>query len=382
MSEFIPQLRQLKVSPEKLVVDPNNPRLITHEKDAFDESQALDLMDNTISKMRDPSGKDKYKIKELENSIKENGWWPIDFIFAKKFGSDERYLVLEGNRRVTAIKNLRNNPDTDSELIAELDLIDVMEITDNIPVKSLQKKITYLLGVRHHGSLTKWTPFAQANNIYNRYLEIAKQSTEDFTWDENIGQEVADALSIKIKDVKARLQVYRAMEQLADLREIKESVEKGGGIKDRYYSVCSEVLLSSNRQLRDYIHKDARDFYLDDESLHKMNNLCHFNQPNREESPINNPLEWRKLANILKEENVERKQQMLEEVEVNKRKPSEVWAERAVELQKMVWDKWLKKVHSILKKVTFGDDLSSDTAKNAIKRLIMLVDTLDAKDRK
>jgi hypothetical protein len=42
MSEFIPQLRQLKVSPEKLVVDPNNPRLITHEKDAFDESQAFD----------------------------------------------------------------------------------------------------------------------------------------------------------------------------------------------------------------------------------------------------------------------------------------------------------------------------------------------------
>jgi len=382
MTNFIPQLKQLKISPDKLVLDPNNPRLITREEDTYKKEQALDLMDNTISKMRDADGNDKYKIKELENSIKENGWWPIDFVFVKKCGSDERYLVLEGNRRVTAIKNLRNDRDTDIKLIEELDFIDVMEITDDIEEKDLQKKVTYLLGVRHHGSLKKWTPFAQANNIYNRYLEMAEQTSEDFTWDKEIGQDVADALSITIDDVKGRLQVYRAMEQLAGLREIKESINNGGGMKDRYYSVCSEVLLSGNKQLRDYIDKDTSNYYLDDDSLHKMNNLCHFDQPDRKDSPINNPLEWRKLSNILKEDDLDRKQQMLNEVEVNKRKPSEVWAVRAAELQKMVWDKWLNKVHSILKKVTFGDDLSSDAAKEAIERLIALVDTLDTKDKK
>ncbi|GAI51013.1 unnamed protein product, partial [marine sediment metagenome] len=54
---------------------------------------------------------------------------------------------------------------------------------------------------------------------------------------------------------------------------------------------------------------------------------------------------------------------MLEDVEVNKRHPSDVYAEREEELYKPRWDTWLKEVVLVLSRVRIGDDLDSDEAK-------------------
>ena len=68
-------------------------------------------------------------------------------------------------------------------------------------------------------------------------------------------------------------------------------------------------------------------------------------------------------------------------VEVDKEKPSIVWAERSVELQKIQWDKWLRKVTTVLSRVNLGDDLISDDAKQVTQRLIKLIDTLNDRDK-
>ena len=80
MSELAPKLKPIKVSPEKLIVDPNNPRLISRDEDRRDESEALDLLDQTLNQMR----LKEFKVDDIENSIKQNGWVPVDFIFVKK----------------------------------------------------------------------------------------------------------------------------------------------------------------------------------------------------------------------------------------------------------------------------------------------------------
>ncbi len=376
MSDLVPKLIQRSVRPEKLYLDPNNPRLITRDDDTYDESEAIDRNTSTHNKICDKGGKDSYRIKELENSIKQNGWWPIDFIFVKKLDEEGRYLVLEGNRRVTAIQNLINDENTEKSLLEKLTEIDVMEIVDDCSVEQLQKKITYLLGVRHHGSLKKWTPFAQANNIYLRYLELAIMTHENFEFKVDIASDVGDALSIDKKDVERRLRVFRAMCQLSEIDEIKDS---DGGLEDRYYSVCEEVLTTSSKELKIYINQDNNNFSLDGNSLSRFNNLCCFDKPGRAGAPISNPQEWRKLANILKDEDDEKKIAMLEDVELKKIKPSIVWAERAAELQTLQWDRWLNKVNATLKRVTFGDDITSDSAKAVIVRLNNLIEVLDNK---
>ena len=375
MSNLTPNLRHIKVQPKYLILDPNNPRLITRDEDRHPEDDALSRLGTTTQKMSDG----RFKIDDLVNSIKQNGWLPVDAIFVKKLESESKYyLVLEGNRRVTAItKLLDDDSDISAELKASISEIDVMEIIDDIPPDELNNKITYLLGVRHHGALKKWSPFAQARNIYKRYLEITNTEADSFAWDEDKGNLVADALSISTDHVRDRLKVFRAMEQLSKHPDIAES---DGGMKDRYYSVCAEVLLTKDNALKDYIQRSDTDFTLDDESMLRMNNLCHFDKKGREGAPINNPHEWRKLSAILKDDDSAKKVQMLDRVTQEKVKPSVVWAERASELQTLRWDRWLFKVNTIIKRITIGDDLDSSAAMAAISKLSQVLDKLDEID--
>lgn len=374
MQNLTPELKHIKVATKFLILDPNNPRLITRDDDRHPEDDAVSRLDTTSDKMRDS----RFKIDELISSIIQNGWLPVDAIFVKKLESDSKYyLVLEGNRRVTALRSLLEDDSITIELKNSISEIDVMEIVDDIPIEELNNKITYLLGVRHHGALKKWSPFAQAKNIYKRYLEISDIQPEDFSWDEETGNKVADALSINNDQVKNRLKVFKVMEQLSQHPDI---IDSPGGMKDRYYSVCAEIVLTKDSELNKYISKDDVSFKLDDESLSKMNKLCHFDKVNREQSPINNPQEWRKLSAILKDIDENKKVQMLARVEVDKIKPSIVWAERASELQTLHWDRWLFKVNSIIKRITMSDDLSSDAAVDVTRKLTNILNELDLHD--
>ena len=378
-----PKIRKIKVKYDCLVLDPNNPRFTTRREDRVGQEHYLeqDLAGITLSKLF-PEKKDRYKIEELVNSIEHNGWLPVDYIFVRKLtGDDKRYVVLEGNRRVAAIREIMKDSGSAGPLKASLQSIEVMEVLDSGSAKDLERKITYLLGVRHHGSLKRWTPFAEAHNIFNRYLEVSRQTPGTFRWDDEEGQKIAATLSIQIKEVQDRLKVYRVMAQIGNSPDVKESL---GGMKDRYYSVCAEPLLSPRKQLGGYVNQDPDTFLLNDEGAARMKNLCQFSEPKRggetNPPPIINPQEWRYLDRILADEDTTKRDRNLREVEERKRQPSEVWAERAMELYTLTWEKWLFQVNSILKTVSLGDNFSTDNAKQAAKRLVTLIQELDRRD--
>ena len=375
-----PKLKKIAVKYDRLVLDANNPRFITRKEDQIAEQHFLeqDLAKITEGKLF-PEGKDSYQIDELANSIRKNGWLPVDYIFVRKLVEDHKYyVVLEGNRRVAAIRKLMRDPITSNPLKVSLETIEVMEVLDSGSAEDLQKKITYLLGVRHHGSLKKWTSFAQAHNIFTRYIEAAHQNADTFEWNQKIGQEVADTLSIDVQEVQNRLKVYRVMFQVGKTPEVWGSP---GGMEDRYYSVCAEPLLSPRKQLGTYIKQNPTTFLLPEEGVLRMNNLCHFNVRDRKDAPLHNPQEWRYLDKILADEDSEKRIANLKQVEEgDKRHPSDVWAARAVELFKLTWSKWLLQVASILKTVSLGDDFNTDKAKDTAGRLVKLISALDKKD--
>ena len=241
----------------------------------------LDISGQTEKKMA-PNDGDRYKIAELVNSIKQNGWLPVDSIFVRKLdGEANRYVVLEGNRRVSAIRRVMGDLTSPQHIRDSLESIEVMEVLDNGSNEDLQKKITYLLGVRHHGSLRRWTPFAQARNIFNLYLERSQQSSENFEWYDNVGRQVADTLSVPVKEVKDRLMVYRVMGQIGRSQLLEGAA---GKIEDRYYSICREPLF--RKGLATYIRQDSSTFLLNDDGVNRMVNLCHFDKVDREGAPI------------------------------------------------------------------------------------------------
>nr|BDD46378.1 hypothetical protein 7 [Halieaceae bacterium] len=370
-NDLIPELKEIPVRAEHLFLDPNNPRFITKDDDRRDPSTAITHAAETQRRMEDG-----YKVDELKKSIRENGWIPVDYIFVQRVPGEsaERYLVLEGNRRVTAIRGLLEEEDLDDSLRKSIETISVMEVIDDLPEAELKRKISYLLGVRHHGALKKWSPFAQAQNIYRRYLEVMGEA--EFLWEESVASHVANALSLTLDEVRKRLQVYVAMQQLASHPQVIEGERNDAraGMKDRYYSVISEVANNAKRYAS-YIPIDQSTFTFEDAAADKMVSLCHFDKAGRVAAPINNPQQWRKLIQILNDEDREKSRFNIERVEVNKERPSDVWAERAAELKQLQWDKWLLKTDGVLRRVTL-DDLDGDGAKDAAKRLESLLDEL------
>ena len=377
MTEHLaPELKKLSARYDRLILDPNNPRFTTRKQDQISEDDYLEQ--DTAGVTKGKMERERYQLDELERSIKQNGWLPVDAIFVRKLANEnDWYVVLEGNRRVTAIRSIMSDPEVDATLKEDLSHIDVMEVLESGSHGELRRKISYLLGVRHHGSLKKWTPFAQAHNILERYLEASGQTLGHFEWSESYGQKVADTLSITLKDVQERLRVYRVMSQIGNSPAVRSSP---GGMKDLYYSVCAEPLLSPRRKLASYVEQDPGSFLLTDESVDRMTNLCHFDQASRGGAPISNPGEWRYLDKVLADEDSTKRVDNLHQVEDEKRKPSYVWADRAKELATLTWEKWLFEVNSILKTVTLLELSDTADAVPTVERLLAVIGDLEERD--
>ena len=365
MESLIPKLERIKVDLQKLVLDPNNPRLMTGSDQQKDETQAVDLNANTFTTLNN----DSHDIQQIIKSIKQNGWTPIDSIFVKSI-ENGRYLVLEGNRRVTALMTLAK--DEDRNAISNLDVMEVIDEGGEIP---MEDKITYLLGVRHHGSLKKWSPFARANNIYERYIELSDKAEEEFAYDDNFPtSDIAASLTIGKEDIKSSLKVFRAMQQIGQEPDIKAS-EPEAGMKDRYYSVIAEAVEGG---VEDYIVTSPYNFLLTEASLERIKKLCKFDKPGRLGAVVNKPQEWRSLRNILKDKDETKREINLKKVEEENEHPSAVWAQRTAELHTLEWGNWLQQVVTILQQLKVGSNLESDDANSMITKLDLLIEELES----
>jgi hypothetical protein len=249
-----------------------------------------------------------------------------------------------------------------------------LEVKSAGDLEQSRAQVSYLLGVRHHGSLKRWSPFAQARNIYERYLKLSDMTDATFKWDPTVAEKIAKTLSVDVKRIQERLRVYRAMEQLQEVPAIKQI-----GMEGRYYSLVREAVAPREKEspLKGYIVQDDRTFRLDDGSLGRMDAVCHFSSEKRLGAPINSPEEWRPLATILKDNDPLKKQVMVQEVEQHKKAPSEVAAQRQAELRQPRWDRWLEEVAGLLKRLTIGSlDSTDGQAKAVAKRLAVILDSL------
>ena len=375
-----PKTRKIKAEISKLVPDPNNPRFTTSEDDQVTATKTLDkaITGETFRRMC-PNDGDPFRIEDLCRSIKENGWQPVDAMFVRKLeGVEDRYVVLEGNRRLTAIVKLLDDPKLGKDLRESIQKIEVLEVLANGQSEDVvRNQITYLLGVRHHGSLKRWSAFAQAANIYLRYKELAKIKDDVFVWKQDCADEVASSLSISPTIVRERLKVFIAMRQLGTMPAIKDGA---GEIRDRHYSLIEEGL--KRKDLKEFLPQDDSTFALPEPSVQRFIELCHFDKANREGSPIRDPREWRSLGKILTDENVEKREENKRLVIEHKQAPSEVWAKRSAELRQVSWETWLRRLKLRLSRINMGDTFEDEDAVTLVRDLRKLLTRLQKRESK
>jgi len=155
-------------------LDPNNYRFADHKD--YKEIQKEDP--DYITKVIDPKiqqrtqnfieGKNREGVKDLLKSFKANGFLEVDIIQVEKLESD-KYLVLEGNRRVTALRLLEEEFDKGND-IGKFD----EKLFDNIPaiVHNSESIATHqiIMGLKHISGNKKWPAINQAKLIHD-YLE-------------------------------------------------------------------------------------------------------------------------------------------------------------------------------------------------------------------
>src|SRR5450631_1719646 len=189
---YRPKLKSIQVPLQKLLLDPNNPRFLEDHSDRVEEKDFADsgVQGETAKRME----KEAFRLDELKKSIETNGWQPVDMIFVRRLEAlPGHYVVLEGNRRIMALRGLKEDGKLKGALAA-VDPLDVLEVVGTGDIDESRAQITYLLGVRHHGSLKTWGPFAQAHNLYERYLQLGNMTDATFRWDSNIAAEIGARL--------------------------------------------------------------------------------------------------------------------------------------------------------------------------------------------
>lgn len=282
-------LKQIPVPIDSLFLDPNNPRFISDlsERVTYKDSQIVRQQPDTLKKFVRSAGpnnpdEDVTNIRSLYESMVRMGYVAVDRIVVRSIaGFPDKYLVLEGNRRIAAVKTILTDyeaalpplgfgagEDRDSvtEKLASFRIIPAMQLeVDGLSQKEIDQRVAVILGIRHHGSLLGWDPLPRAFNIFSQYMEELPKR-QFFQWENRKGQAIRKRLSIGLSEVESALRNYQAYLQIRGIFS---------DVKEHHFSLIEAAV--QNRTLKSgYFKIDQDTFQLHEASLSKLNLLCQF----------------------------------------------------------------------------------------------------------
>lgn len=141
-----PELKRL--SPDMLHFDPDNPR--------FGGS----LKDKTEPEIQKAILGAPYYASELVDSFLENGFIDYEPLVVRRQGND--YVVVEGNRRLAAVNEIRANPAKYEGRRADFDEVPAIVFPDQADDEQQQTQMRIYLGVHHMLGFREWPPIAKA----------------------------------------------------------------------------------------------------------------------------------------------------------------------------------------------------------------------------
>lgn len=248
-------MKSIKVNIDKLYLDPNNYRLRSNP----DYVEYPDLTDEVIVKQtiqnkttRLISGKNNNEINDIINSIKSNGFLKVDNILVRKLQDDLGYVVIEGNRRVAALKALKKSFEEGSD-IGELNACIFREPNqddENCGVEVVEfaydneEQYLVLMGLRHVSGNKKWDKYNQAKLV----AELHTKGYDLPTISSKIG-----ISSSRI--AKQMMNSYYAIEDYIEKKNLFDS-EPSFNPHDKYM-IFSEALSQSH--VRDWLGWDEEE---------------------------------------------------------------------------------------------------------------------------
>jgi hypothetical protein len=211
------------VSPDEVRFDESNPRF---------GGEAKRLSQPEIQKLLEDF---PHHALELVDSLVQNGYIAYEPIVVRKDG--DKYVVIEGNRRLAAVKHITANPDKfPKRSVSSLNVIPVLIFKEKADASRLEEVRTYL-GVRHLLGYREWPPESKAI-----FLDQHIKSADDL-------KRVTKELGIAKNTIARHLIPYRVKEAASDI------LERADNIKDVKFWTLGEALTRSD--IKEYIKLDV-----------------------------------------------------------------------------------------------------------------------------
>jgi hypothetical protein len=345
---------------ENLFLDPNNYRLRSNpDWVSVDLKNFLKPAIQTRTQLF-IAGENNIKIIDLLESIKANGFLKVDSILVRKYEKTDNYYVIEGNRRIAALKELQKQKEKG---------YDVGKLQDTILEKGLdvveyeysdEKDYLILMGLKHVSGNKKWDFYNQAKLLYE-----LKMSGEDES-------QIAKKIGLGNKSVvEQQIRGYLAIQDF--LAEIKD--ENYGDKFDPYQKLQMFIELTTRPKLKKWTGWDETTFSFQNKEnlkrffswiLPKIEILEDSADPEIESPIIVNHKQVRELENIVDEEET---LQYLEETRNFEEALNQNFAYTQVKFSKVI-----KSVEKILRNIPIGTTLSiseDDTSSLKVSKQII-----------
>ena len=245
------QLVEATIDVDDIFLDPNNPRF-------WSEQSRRHIPDSRImdSKIQARIEEEIYShdIEDLHYSILRNGFLPLDRIVVRAIdGADRKFVAVEGNRRLAAIRLLRER--IEEGTVAEEDigldyLEEIVAQTDELNVLVYEgndsEDVSWVLqGIRHISGIRNWEPAQRAKLVADQIDEQGAGFSET-------GQK----FGLSARAVGRLYRSYKALEQMRDDDEF------GKVAKNEYFSLFEEGY--RNRTVRDWLAWNEESMQFDD----------------------------------------------------------------------------------------------------------------------
>ncbi|WP_052262331.1 ParB N-terminal domain-containing protein [Pseudoalteromonas luteoviolacea] len=277
------ELEDIRVSLDQLMLDPNNYRLAYKGIEPVTSDDQVESLQNELEKKLS-----KEQLNDLMESILVNGFLDVDRIVVRKLkGSENKYVVIEGNRRTAALKSLYRDH-IDGYIVLSDSLLDKMSslsvvLIDAISSEKIDEQFKTLMGIRHVSGPKQWTGVQRAK-LVDDLFKLGKPANE-----------VGKLLGISGIEANRRRNGYLAYLQMAS------DSKYGEYIQPKHYALLLEFV--SNKYAREWFGwKDGKQFASKSKRRILYRHIVKLNDATSAE--INNPTEARSFCKTIVNESV------------------------------------------------------------------------------
>jgi hypothetical protein len=200
----MPGFNEDTVPYNQLLLDPNNyrhqddPDFVYADEKRFHEQG---VQDRAFRRLREEES-----LIQLKHSFMTNGFIPVERLVVRPYPYvDNCYLVLEGNRRLGALRWIADDHeagvDVPKTLLAALEAVPVMIVEGEADPSFYES----LMGVRHVSGIRQWGGYQRAR------LVVRLKDDHGFS-----SAEVADRLGMSAHEVNRRYRAFKALQQMEE----------------------------------------------------------------------------------------------------------------------------------------------------------------------